>query len=61
MTYLEAEVLPANVMDKLHTEQQNKYCLIERVCDPRSRMAEWFMGHGHHAIRLGLHHVDLSD
>eukprot|EP00972_Heterocapsa_arctica_P038636 5692988-Heterocapsa_arctica.AAC.1 len=60
MTYLEAMVLPTDATDKARGAQ-TKYCLLEWACDPRSRLAEWFVSHGHHAIRLGLPNVDLSE
>eukprot|EP00972_Heterocapsa_arctica_P059764 8813288-Heterocapsa_arctica.AAC.1 len=60
LTYVEVMVLPENVVDEF-CAGQTKYCLLEWACDPRSRLAEWFIRHGHHAVRLGLPNVDLSE
>eukprot|EP00972_Heterocapsa_arctica_P036599 5386886-Heterocapsa_arctica.AAC.1 len=52
-------VLPENAVDE-SCAGQTKYCLLEWICEPRSRLAEWFIRHGHHAICLGLPNIDLS-
>eukprot|EP00972_Heterocapsa_arctica_P061067 9004778-Heterocapsa_arctica.AAC.1 len=62
MTYLEAVVLPdgADGPKDVNELDQQKWCLLEWACDPKSRLAEWFVQSGHHAVRLGLPGIDLS-
>eukprot|EP00972_Heterocapsa_arctica_P053195 7833185-Heterocapsa_arctica.AAC.1 len=40
--------------------EHQKWCLLEWACGPHSRLAEWFVRNGHHAVRLGLPDIDLS-
>eukprot|EP00972_Heterocapsa_arctica_P024787 3656196-Heterocapsa_arctica.AAC.1 len=40
--------------------EQQKWCLLEWACGPRSRLAEWFVRNCQHAVRLGLPDIDLS-
>eukprot|EP00972_Heterocapsa_arctica_P087082 12836924-Heterocapsa_arctica.AAC.1 len=48
LTYIEVVVLPDGVETTPQIDCQ-KWCLLEWACDPRSRLAEWFLRNGHHA------------
>eukprot|EP00972_Heterocapsa_arctica_P026885 3956216-Heterocapsa_arctica.AAC.1 len=37
------------------------WVLFERCCESDSRLAQWFVDHGHAAIILGLPKTDLKD